>query len=121
MQLLLLCQMTQGDYCVSELEEMTDEIRAGIDSGKYTLSDIQRLVTKRGKEAATATDEFVRENPWAALGVAIGCAGSVAAGYLYSRHAKLFTWGSFQAFAAIVLMTLWHAAGLRSPPSESSN
>ena len=66
-----------------ELEEMTDEIRAGIDSGKYTLSDIQRLVTKKSKEAATATDEFVRENPWAALGVAaaIGC----VVGLLISR------------------------------------
>ena len=58
-----------------ELEEMTDEIRAGIKSGKYTLADIQRLVTEKSKEAATATDEFVRENPWAALGVAaaVGC------------------------------------------------
>lgn len=66
-----------------ELEEMTDEIRAGIDSGKYTLSDIQRLVTKKSKEAATATDEFVRENPWAALGVAaaVGC----LVGFLISR------------------------------------
>ena len=53
-----------------ELEEMTDEIRAGIDSGKYTFAEIQRLVTEKSKEAATATDEFVRENPWAALGVA---------------------------------------------------
>ncbi|MGZ8900950.1 MAG: glycine zipper domain-containing protein [Limisphaerales bacterium] len=66
-----------------ELEEMTDEIRAGIDSGKYTLSDIQRLVSKKSKEAATATDEFVRENPWAALGVAaaVGC----LVGFLISR------------------------------------
>ena len=58
-----------------ELEEMTDEIRAGIDSGKYTFAEIQRLVTAKSKEAATATDEFVRENPWAALGVAaaVGC------------------------------------------------
>ena len=52
-----------------ELEEMTDEIRAGIDSGKYTFAEIQRLVTEKSKEAATATDEFVRENPWAALAV----------------------------------------------------
>jgi ElaB/YqjD/DUF883 family membrane-anchored ribosome-binding protein len=58
-----------------ELEEMTDEIRAGIDSGKYTFADIQRMVTEKSKEAATATDEFVRENPWAALGIAaaVGC------------------------------------------------
>ena len=66
-----------------ELEEMTDEIRAGIESGKYSLKDIQRLVSEKGKEAATATDEFVRENPWAALGVAaaVGC----VLGYLISR------------------------------------
>jgi ElaB/YqjD/DUF883 family membrane-anchored ribosome-binding protein len=58
-----------------ELEEMTDEIRAGIDSGKYTFADIQRMVTEKSKEAATATDEFVRENPWAALSIAaaVGC------------------------------------------------
>ena len=66
-----------------ELEEMIDEIRAGIESGKYSLKDIQRLVSEKGKEAATATDEFVRENPWAALGVAaaVGC----VLGFLISR------------------------------------
>ena len=65
------------------LEEMTDEIRAGIESGKYTFADVQRLVTEKSKEAATATDEFVRENPWAALGVAaaVGC----LVGFLISR------------------------------------
>jgi ElaB/YqjD/DUF883 family membrane-anchored ribosome-binding protein len=66
-----------------ELEEMTDELRAGVKSGKYKLEDIQRLLTEKGKEAATATDEFVRENPWAALGIAavVGC----LVGYLVSR------------------------------------
>jgi ElaB/YqjD/DUF883 family membrane-anchored ribosome-binding protein len=58
-----------------ELEEMTDELRAGIESGKYKLEDIQRLLTEKTKVAATATDEFVRANPWAALGIAAaaGC------------------------------------------------
>ena len=58
-----------------ELEEMTDEIQAGINAGKYSLDDIQRLVSEKGKEAADATDQFVRENPWAALGIAaaVGC------------------------------------------------
>jgi ElaB/YqjD/DUF883 family membrane-anchored ribosome-binding protein len=66
-----------------ELEEMTDELRAGIKSGKYNLGDIQRLLSEKGKEAATATDEFVRENPWAALGVAaaVGC----LVGFLISK------------------------------------
>lgn len=66
-----------------ELEEMTDELRAGIESGKYKLSDIQRMLTEKSKVAATATDEFVRENPWAALSLAatVGC----LIGYLISR------------------------------------
>ena len=58
-----------------ELDEMTDDIQAGIKSGKYTLEDIQKIFTEKSKEAADATDQFVRENPWAALGIgaAIGC------------------------------------------------
>lgn len=58
-----------------ELDEMTDEIQAGIKSGKYKLEDIQRVLSEKGKEAADATDQFVRENPWAALGIAaaVGC------------------------------------------------
>ena len=55
-----------------ELDEMTDEIQSGIKSGKYKLEDIQRVLSKKGKEAADATDQFVRENPWAALGIAAG-------------------------------------------------
>lgn len=66
-----------------ELEEMTDELQAGIASGKYTLQDIQRLLADKTKVAATATDEFVRANPWAALGIAaaVGC----VVGLLVSR------------------------------------
>lgn len=66
-----------------ELEEMTDEIRAGIESGKYTLEDIQRIVGNKTRQAADATDQFVRENPWAALGIAgaVGC----LIGFLLSR------------------------------------
>ena len=66
-----------------ELDEMTDEIQAGIKSGKYTIEDIQRVLTDKAKVAADATDEFVRENPWAALGVAaaVGC----VVGFLLSR------------------------------------
>lgn len=58
-----------------ELEEMTDELQAGIASGKYSIQDIQRRLTEKTKVAATATDEFVRENPWAAFGIAaaVGC------------------------------------------------
>jgi len=66
-----------------ELDEMTDEIQAGIKSGKYSFEDIQQIVTEKSKVAADATNEFVRENPWAALGIgaAVGC----LIGFLLSR------------------------------------
>jgi len=66
-----------------ELEEMTDEIQAGIKAGKYKLEDIQRMLSEKSKVAADATDQFVRENPWAALGIA-AAAGCVL-GLLLSR------------------------------------
>ena len=66
-----------------ELDEMTDEIQSGIDSGKYSIADIQRVLGEKTKEAVTATDEFVRDNPWAALGVAVGVGALV--GFLLSR------------------------------------
>lgn len=67
-----------------ELDEMTDEIQAGIASGKYSLSDIQRALTDKTKQAAAATDELVRDNPWAALGIAaaVGC----LVGFLFSNR-----------------------------------
>ena len=66
-----------------ELDEMTDEIQAGIKSGKYKMEDIQRALSEKSKVAADATDQFVRENPWAALGIA-AAAGCVL-GVLLSR------------------------------------
>jgi ElaB/YqjD/DUF883 family membrane-anchored ribosome-binding protein len=66
-----------------ELEEMTDEIQAGIASGKYSLSDFQRALNEKTREAVEATDTLVRENPWAALGIA--AAAGCLLGYLLSR------------------------------------
>ena len=69
-----------------ELEEMTDEIQAGIKSGKFSLSDLQRALSGKARETAEATHEMVKGNPWAALGVAavVGC----LLGYLLSPRAS---------------------------------
>ena len=54
------------------LEAITDQINEGLEKGRYTLNQLQDALVNRTKEAAATTDEFVRENPWAALGVAAG-------------------------------------------------
>ena len=55
-----------------ELEEMTDDIRAGFNTGKYKLEDLQRLLTEKSQEICEATDKMVKQNPWAAMGIAVG-------------------------------------------------
>jgi len=36
------------------------------------LADAQDIVKAKGKEAVAVTDEYVRENPWNAVGIAAG-------------------------------------------------
>jgi ElaB/YqjD/DUF883 family membrane-anchored ribosome-binding protein len=66
-----------------ELDEMTDEIQAGIRSGKFSFGDLQRAVSGKAKETAEMADDLVRDNPWAAFGVAAGIGCLI--GYLLSR------------------------------------
>lgn len=58
-----------------ELEEMTEDIRQGIQKGKFTMAELQRSLSSKTREAATATNEFVQGNPWTSIGIAaiIGC------------------------------------------------
>ena len=52
------------------LESITDQIESGIESGKYTLAELQRALVDKTKEAAKNTDRLVHENPWASIGIA---------------------------------------------------
>jgi ElaB/YqjD/DUF883 family membrane-anchored ribosome-binding protein len=67
-----------------ELEEMTDDVRAGFESGKYKMEDIQRVIAEKSKEACAAANKLARENPWAAVGIALGV-GCVVGLLLNSR------------------------------------
>lgn len=53
-------------------------------SAQMRLADAGDEVAARARAAAGATDEYVRENPWQAVGVAAGVAFIV--GYLIGRR-----------------------------------
>lgn len=53
-------------------------------SAKADLIRLEEAVVERTKEAAKATDEYVHENPWKAVG--IGAAIGLALGVLISRR-----------------------------------
>jgi ElaB/YqjD/DUF883 family membrane-anchored ribosome-binding protein len=61
-------QSTRG----ADLEQVTENIEAGIRAGKYTWRDIQNAVVTKTREAATTTDHYAHENPWKVVGIAAG-------------------------------------------------
>jgi ElaB/YqjD/DUF883 family membrane-anchored ribosome-binding protein len=59
-------------------------IQANLKVAKQRLADVGGVAAERAKVAAQATDEFVREHPWQAVGVA--AAAGVILGMLISRR-----------------------------------
>jgi ElaB/YqjD/DUF883 family membrane-anchored ribosome-binding protein len=48
------------------------KIEQSLIEGKKALSDAEQMVIQRSKEAADIADDYVRENPWSAIGIAAG-------------------------------------------------
>jgi len=61
-----------------------ERIQASLATAKVKLSDAEQVLLEKSKLAAKATDEYVRDNPWQAVGVA-AVAGLVL-GVLISRR-----------------------------------
>ena len=61
-----------------------ERIQASLASAKIKLVDAERVLVDKTKEAAKATDEYVRQNPWAAVGIA--AAVGLVLGVLISRR-----------------------------------
>ena len=64
-----------------------ERIQENLAAAKVRLGAAERMVIDKTKEAATATDQYVHENPWKAVGVGAGigaCIG-LALGVLLTR------------------------------------
>ena len=48
------------------------KIEQSLVEGKKSLADAEKLLVKKSKEAADIADDYVRENPWGAVGIAAG-------------------------------------------------
>ncbi len=49
-----------------------ERIQASLATAKVKLGEAERAAVAKAKEAAKATDEYVHDNPWQAVGVAAG-------------------------------------------------
>jgi ElaB/YqjD/DUF883 family membrane-anchored ribosome-binding protein len=64
---LLRATASQAGEKVSAARE---RIQASLAGAKVKLADAERAVAEQAKKAAKATDEYVHENPWRAVGIA---------------------------------------------------
>ena len=64
--------------------EMREKIEARLRDAKLRLADAEALIMDKAKAAAAATDDFVHEHPWKAVGVA--AAVGLALGVLIGRR-----------------------------------
>ncbi len=71
-----------------ETGERAKDLRAQVDAkllaAKLRLQELQGEAVDRAKDAARATDDYVRDNPWQAIGVA--AAVGFLVGMLVSRR-----------------------------------
>jgi ElaB/YqjD/DUF883 family membrane-anchored ribosome-binding protein len=48
------------------------KIEQSLVEGKKSLADAEKVLVERSKEAVDIADDYVRENPWSAIGIAAG-------------------------------------------------
>jgi len=53
-------------------------------TAKASLADAEQLVVDKAKQAATATDDYVKGNPWTSVGIAAGV--GILVGYLVAKR-----------------------------------
>lgn len=61
-----------------------ERIQASLSAARVKLTDAERLALDKAKQTAKATDEYVHENPWTAVGIAAGI--GLVLGVLISRR-----------------------------------
>lgn len=65
-ELLRAAASSTGDKAV----ELRDRAMVSLKRAKEKIEDVQDLVVERSKAAARATDDYVHDHPWRAVGMA---------------------------------------------------
>jgi ElaB/YqjD/DUF883 family membrane-anchored ribosome-binding protein len=47
------------------------KIEQSLLEGKKSLADTEKMLVQKSREAADIADDYVRENPWSAIGIAV--------------------------------------------------
>jgi ElaB/YqjD/DUF883 family membrane-anchored ribosome-binding protein len=82
-QQLLETMGTEGGAKVIELKK---RVQASIDAARKQLGELQVSVTEGARAAAKTTDQYVRDNPWTAIGIGAGV--GLLVGFLIARRSE---------------------------------
>ena len=55
-----------------KVAEARQRIEQSLIEGKKALADAEKTLVRKSKEAAELADDYVRDNPWSAVGIAAG-------------------------------------------------
>jgi ElaB/YqjD/DUF883 family membrane-anchored ribosome-binding protein len=80
-QELLRTVQTEGQ---SKLTEVKGQVQAKLDNAKQMLGQLGTQVQDGAKQAMDTTDEYVRANPWRAVGVSAAVGALI--GFLIARR-----------------------------------
>lgn len=61
-----------ADQAGEKITKLRARISERLRDAKYRLADAEDLLLAKTKAAARATDDYVHESPWAAVGIAAG-------------------------------------------------
>lgn len=75
---------SSGDKSKEELSKLRGKAEQALRESRYRLGETGDILARQTREAAARTDEYVRENPWASVG--IGAAIGVVLGVLFTRR-----------------------------------
>jgi ElaB/YqjD/DUF883 family membrane-anchored ribosome-binding protein len=75
---------TVKDEGSTQMDAMKQKLAGQYDVARKKFGEIQDTVTDGAKVAMTTTDEYVRSNPWRAVGIA--AAAGALIGFLASRR-----------------------------------
>lgn len=64
--------------------ELREKVQASLDRAKHNLADLQDAAVEKAKAAGRATDAYVHDKPWQAIGLAAGV--GLLLGMLISRR-----------------------------------
>jgi ElaB/YqjD/DUF883 family membrane-anchored ribosome-binding protein len=67
-ELLRATASQAGEKAAAAREKVQDSLHRA----KVKLAEVEDIMIDKGKQAARATDEYVHDNPWRAVGIAAG-------------------------------------------------